>query len=132
MRSRIPFVAALVVLSGCANDDAGNGSPNSRTTNAAATPKHARDRSLEAHLRKYLPLGLGSYHDHAFSVTVTDRVSIVTHSADPKFPYRAACQTALDLASEHSGLTAVEVRDIDYVLKSSSVGTGTCDKRYQA
>jgi hypothetical protein len=43
------------------------------------------------------------------------------------FLYRGTCQTALDLAQEHSGVTHVEVRDANGQVRASSVGTGTCD-----
>jgi hypothetical protein len=100
------------------------------TTEVAQRAAAGRDRSLEARLRKYLTLELGLYYEGVHSVSVTDKVLITTRSADPKFPYRWVCQTALDLASENSGFTAVEVRDVDYVLRSSSALTGACDNRY--
>lgn len=88
-----------------------------------------RNRALEAHLRKYLPLGMGSHYKQVALVVATDKVTIKTKTADPSFLYRGACQTALDLAQEHSGVTDVEVVDAGGAVKASSVGLTACEER---
>lgn len=145
MRCRALVLASVLALAGCGGNDTNEAVPETGSTEVATDavtteqltteaertpPNPARNKALEAHLRQYLPLGMGSYYQQVASVVVTNTVTITTKTSDPTFLYRGACGTALDLAREYSGVTDVEVLDASGTVKSSSVGTGQCDKRY--
>jgi major membrane immunogen (membrane-anchored lipoprotein) len=129
-------LASVLLLVACGGSDSNEGAsepaaqPTTETASPPPAPKPKRNRALEAHLRKYLPLGMGSYAKQVGSIVVTDKVTIKTKTSDPNFLYRGTCQTALDLAQEHSGVSDVEVLDANGTVKSSSVGLDACEKRY--
>jgi hypothetical protein len=136
VRSALLVLASVLLLAACGGGDSNEAAPQPAaqpTTEPAPPPpppKPKRNRALEAHLRKYLPLGMGSYAKQVKSIIVTDKVTIRTRTSDPSFLYRGTCQTALDLAQEHSGVSDVDVLDAGGTVKSTSVGFDACVKRY--